>query len=105
MALNPNAFVDGAINGFSLHIEPPSYTGLGRGKVLFKSSMTDLEAKYMFNISFLSSSFSANILLHLKGGSLVEILPLSNVCFEVFQNVLELQSSEERSLSSLFEFS
>ena len=25
MALNPNAFVDGVMNGFSLHIEPPSY--------------------------------------------------------------------------------
>ena len=24
MALNPNAFVDGVMNGFSLHIEPPS---------------------------------------------------------------------------------
>ena len=23
MALNPNAFVDGVMNGFSLHIEPP----------------------------------------------------------------------------------
>ena len=25
MALNPNAFLDGVMNGFSLHIEPPSY--------------------------------------------------------------------------------
>ena len=25
MALNPNEFVDGVMNGFSLHIEPPSY--------------------------------------------------------------------------------
>ena len=25
MALNPNAFVDGVMNRFSLHIEPPSY--------------------------------------------------------------------------------
>ena len=25
MALNPNLFVDGVMNGFSLHIEPPSY--------------------------------------------------------------------------------
>ena len=25
MALNPNTFVDGVMNGFSLHIEPPSY--------------------------------------------------------------------------------
>ena len=25
MALNPNVFVDGVMNGFSLHIEPPSY--------------------------------------------------------------------------------
>ena len=23
MALNPNAFLDGVVNGFSLHIEPP----------------------------------------------------------------------------------
>ena len=28
MALNPNAFVDGVINGSSLHIEPPSYTNI-----------------------------------------------------------------------------
>ena len=27
MALNPNAFVDGVMDGFSLHIEPPSYIG------------------------------------------------------------------------------
>ena len=25
MALNPNAFVDGVMSGFSIHIEPPSY--------------------------------------------------------------------------------
>ena len=25
MSFNPNAFVDGVMNGFSLHIEPPSY--------------------------------------------------------------------------------
>ena len=25
MALSPKAFVDGVMNGFSLHIEPPSY--------------------------------------------------------------------------------
>ena len=25
MALNPNVFVDGVMNGVSLHIEPPSY--------------------------------------------------------------------------------
>ena len=25
MALNPNAFVDEVMSGFSLHIEPPSY--------------------------------------------------------------------------------
>ena len=25
MTLNPNAFVDGVMNGFLLHIEPPSY--------------------------------------------------------------------------------
>ena len=25
MTLNPNAFVDGVMNGFPLHIEPPSY--------------------------------------------------------------------------------
>ena len=25
MAYNPNVFVDGVMNGFSLHIEPPSY--------------------------------------------------------------------------------
>ena len=28
MALNPNAFVDGVMDGFSLHIEPPSYVQL-----------------------------------------------------------------------------
>ena len=28
MTLNPNTFVDGAMGGFSLHIEPPSYTYL-----------------------------------------------------------------------------
>ena len=27
MALNPNAFVDGVMDGFLLHIEPPSYEG------------------------------------------------------------------------------
>ena len=26
MTLNPNAFLDGVMNGFSLHIEPPSYS-------------------------------------------------------------------------------
>ena len=26
MALNPNSFVDVVMDGFSLHIEPPSYT-------------------------------------------------------------------------------
>ena len=25
IAYDPNAFVDGVLNGFSLHIEPPSY--------------------------------------------------------------------------------
>ena len=34
-------------------------TGSVIGKVLFESSMTDWEAKYMFNISALSYSFSA----------------------------------------------
>ena len=29
MALNPTAFEDGVMNGFSLHIEPPSYAIIG----------------------------------------------------------------------------
>ena len=56
-------------------------TGSGMGKVLFEPSMTDWEAKYMFNISALSLSFSAYVLLHLWGGTLVEVLSLLKICF------------------------
>ena len=43
--------------------------------------------------------------MHLRGGTIVEVLPLSKNCFEVFQNVYELQSSEESSLSSFLKYS
>ena len=37
MAYNPNSFVDGVMNGFSLHIEPPSYlVGLKDEQTLLK---------------------------------------------------------------------
>ena len=45
------------------------------------------------------------MLLHLRGGTLVEVLLLLKICFKVFQNVFELQSSEESSLSSFSTYS
>ena len=41
----------------------------------------------------------------LKGGIQVKVLPLLKNCFEVFQNVFELQSSEESSLTSFSKYS
>ena len=42
MALNPNTCVDGVMNGFSLHIEPPSYQ-----KTISTNELTTLELPSM----------------------------------------------------------
>ena len=48
MALNPNAFVDGVMDEFSLHIEPPSYVSHLRKKLLLKCAGPQINhAEYM----------------------------------------------------------
>ena len=48
MALNPNAFVDGVMDGFSLHIEPPSYTNTLLGKYCLSSHCCHFVKMYFF---------------------------------------------------------
>ena len=68
---------------------------------MFVSSTTACDGKYSFNILACSISLSALMLLWRRDGILVESLHKFKMCFDVFQNVFELQSPEDKSFSRL----
>ena len=68
---------------------------------MFVSSTKACDDKYVFTILAVPRLLSAKMLLWCRVGILVESRPKFMICFVVFQNVFELQSPGDKSLSRL----
>ena len=56
MALNPKAFVDEVMNGFSLHIEPPSYIDKPQSDFAISREFYFHESSHMRSLAKIKSS-------------------------------------------------